>query len=167
MPVFSTDKVVWVGYEMASTNFVPAAITLLFLYSMLRQTFGGRAPVWLIVAFSLIVFSPVQWENWTWGWQIGIILNVLGVVVAVWSLSRWPGRPKGLLVAIVAAVVASYSFNNGQLTWLIALPLLLRKEFASRIHIAVWVTAAIATCSLYYHGYVKPARQPEWPWRCL
>ena len=137
-------------YELY-TNMILAGLILLFLYSLLNKTYGNYTPSWLIVVLSFLVFSPAQWENWSWGWQIQIFLSVLGTVAAVWSVSSWPSQLKGVIIGIVAAVIASYSFNNGLLTWIVVGMILLVKRERKWKDISLWIAAFIVTTVLYYY----------------
>lgn len=146
-------------YELYTNIFI-ASFTLFFLYSILRQTIDGHLLPSVTVILSWLIFSPVQGINWTWGWQIQIFLNVLGTVVSVWSVSRWPGKLKGIAIAIIFSVVSSFSFNNGLLTWLIVSLLLILQREKKNYHVALYIIAAVVTFSLYYIGYTKPGHHP-------
>lgn len=157
---FLTD---WnIRYELY-TNLIFAGLTLFILCILLQQTFGkhNSIPIWLFIIFSFLVFSPAQWENWSWGWQIQIFMSVLFTVVAVWSTIRWPWQLKGMLIAIVAAVIASYSFNTGLITWIVIGMLFLVQKERKLKYIALWTTVFAVTTTLYYSGYTKPAHHPS------
>lgn len=142
-------------YELY-TNIVLAGLILLFLYFLLWQSVSNSISSWLMVMLSFIFFSPVQWENWLWGWPIQIFLSVLATVVAVWSVSRWPGQLRGVLVAIGCAVISSYSYTSGLLTWIVVIMLMAQRGRKWK-HILLWITAFIAATTYYYYGYTKIA----------
>lgn len=101
-----------------------AVATLVLVLALLRPTRGGsETPVGVVLVVSLMVFSPVQWRNWIWGWQSQIFLAVLAAVAVVWLLTRV--RTPWLRVgsASLVAAVGSISFANGLLIWPLALPL--------------------------------------------
>ena len=134
---------------------------LIFLFTIMLLRLSGLSrpsgePYWLPIVFSLLIFSPVQFENWLWGWQIQIFLNVLAGVAAVWSLARWPGQWKGIILSTICAIVSSYSFNNGLLIWLAASVMFAQKGWKGK-PIAVWVTAFLVTAAFYYYGYAIPS----------
>ena len=149
-----------IRYEFA-TSFLVACLTFLLLYTLLRKAFPDHLPSWLPIAFSLIIFSPIQSENWLWGWQMQIFMAVFGAVAAVWAIERWPGAGKGLLVAIAAALLSSYSFSSGLCTWVIVVPLLLAPGRRRWSHVVIWALACAVTVGLYLHNYVKPAEHPR------
>ena len=141
-------------------NFILAALTFFVLYLLLRSTFNGQIPKWLLVILSLLIFSPAQWENWAGGLTILFFLNVLSMVIATYALIRWGGQKKGLIVAMIFAVVASYSTNNGLLTWIAVAPIFVRKIWRKG-HIIAWIFAFILTVIFYYCGYTKPSNHPS------
>jgi hypothetical protein len=150
----------WNIYYEFLTSYILAIAIFAFLWSIAAKTFQNRPPLWLAVAFSLVVFSPVQYENWLWGWQIQFFMTILGTVAAVWSLQRWPGMLKGLLIAIAAAVFATFSLSSGLFVWVAAVPMLLFARPRNWRLLAGWVLAAAATICVYLYHYVKPVEHP-------
>jgi hypothetical protein len=78
-------------------------------------------PAWSWALLALVVFSLAQWENWLWGWQLIVFLNVFSVVVGIFLLTRRPLDWPHFAGAAVAGVVATYSFGNGLLFWPVGL----------------------------------------------
>lgn len=138
---------------------------LIFLFTIMLLRLSGLSrptgePYWLPIVFSPLIFSPVQFENWLWGWQIQIFLNVLAGIAAVWSLARWPGQWKGIILSTLCAIVSSYSFNNGLLIWLASSVMFAQKGW-KRKHMAVWFTAFLMTAAFYYYEYKIPSHHPS------
>lgn len=150
----------WNIFLELCTNMVLATFTFLFLLSILRST-SEITSFWLKMFFSLMIFSIVQWENWSWGWQIQFFLSVLGTVIAIWAANKWQGKAVGLAITILAAVLSSYSFSIGLLTWPVVLVVLLLQKKWKRKHIIILILACIATVLLYYHKYTKPVQHPQ------
>lgn len=138
-----------------------ASTALFFLYKILSETLKNKAIRWLALAsISVIFFSPIQWENWLWGWQIQWYLNLLGLIVAVWALSVWKTSPlKRLIVAALGALLATYSLASGFFVWLVCLPLLWFVPSLRR-WLWVWVGLAITAIGLHYVGYQDPMYSP-------
>jgi hypothetical protein len=149
----------WNIFLELCTNIALAAFTLLFLLSILRSTLE-IVPPWLKIFTSLMVFSMAQYQNWSWGWQIQFFLSVLGSVIAIWAANEWQGKVSGLIIVILAAVLSSYSFNTGLLTWPAVLVVMLLQKTWKRKHIIILILACIATVLLYYYKYTKPAYHP-------
>jgi hypothetical protein len=149
----------WNIFLELCTNIVLATLTFVFLLSILRNTLEPVSPG-LKIFTSLMVFSIVQYENWIWGWQIQIFLSVLGSVIAIWAVSKWQGKWKGLIIAIPAAIVSSYSFNSGLATWPAILVVLLLQNKCKLKHIIIFTFAFTATILLYYYKYTKCSQHP-------
>lgn len=146
------------------TNVFLAGLILFFLWLLLRRTLYGCnfKTFWLLsLISSCLVFSPTQWENWTWGWQIQIYLSVLATVISVWAVTGWPGQFKGLLISLLSAVVASYSFSNGLLTWIPVGILLIFQKERKWLFIVLWILAFSIVVIAYFYGYTKPAGHPS------
>lgn len=143
------------------TNIILAGLSLLFLFLLLRQDVDHFILQWLSVVLSFLIFSPTQWENWIWGWQIQVFLEILASIIAVWAMSKWSGQLKGLIVAIMSAVIASYSFSNGLLVWVIVLILLIIQRETNWKHILLWMGACGITVFSYYYRYTKPPHHPS------
>lgn len=143
-----------VRYEMAIT-FVFAILCLTILYLVLRKQNILRLSGWLfflvMFAISVMLFSFNQAENWLWGWQLQWTLTCLGVLVAIWALSREQLKNYHYLVAIAAATVATYSLGSGQFIWVIGLFLL----YAFGHKLRYWFLAATPVLISYYYSYSK------------
>jgi len=156
-----------ISYELAANVLLAAGIlaALVWQINSSRKLTGDRGPNWLVLAVSLMVFSLSQWENWLWGWQICVFLNVLAVAAGIAVLAsaglRWWRFP----AAIFLGVVASYSFASGLAYWLAALPVLLARPSGSRQakcrEVAIWLLSAAATLVLYLYHYHAPAAHPR------
>jgi hypothetical protein len=144
----------WNIFLELCANMVIAAFILLLLLSLLRST-SEETPFWLKMFISLMVFSMFQSENWSWGWQIQIFLSVLGSVIAIWAADKWQGKAIGLTVVISGAVLSSYSFNTGLVTWPAVLVVMLLQKKWKRKHIMILLLACVVTVLLYYYNYTK------------
>jgi hypothetical protein len=151
---WNTKVELWVNLILAAGMFCILLILVLRSLSPL-----GRWRVVPAVALSLMVFSPVQWEDWFWGWQISWFLPLLCFLVAVGVLTLWPDRRPAwpaLAIATIAALVGQYSLFSGTLIWIICLPVvLIRDKF--RRHWWIWVLIAAVSTSAYLYRYTNPA----------
>lgn len=141
--------------------------TALLLWRLVRRTINlpVQKQITIMVLLSLLLFSPVQAENWTWGFQFALFLNNLLVVSAI-SIAT-SGRTlvvKFVLCALFGAV-ATYSFGNGAVIWLLSFPLALITSNRQRTTQTVrWATAwsmlAAAAVASYFVHYRRPAAHP-------
>ena len=113
------------------------------------------------LAFSLVVnlfvFSPIQHQNWLWGFQ----LQFLAPILCFSALLALPERLSPRIWAALAAalcVVSTFSLGAGFLVWVAALPVLLaRLPRPSWLRAALlWLLGLAACLTLYLYGYVPP-----------
>ena len=149
----------WNIFLELCTNIVLAIFILLLLLSILENTLKTTSPL-LKIFISMMVFSMVQYQNWIWGWQIQLFMSALGSVAAIWAANKWQGKAVGLIIVILAAILSSYSFNSGLLTWPSVLVVFLMQKKWKLKHIIILILACIATTSLYYYNYTKPSAHP-------
>jgi hypothetical protein len=143
-------------------------LTSLNLWFILRRTLSlsTEKRLLLLALLNLVLFSPVQAENWTWGFQFVLFLiNFLltaGVAVATSELSM----PRKFVLCVVIAFVATFSFGNGFLLWVTTFPLALvfREQPSLKrrlVWLAGWGAAFAGAISIYFIHYVKPAHHPS------
>lgn len=151
--------------EMA-VNVLLAAGIFAVLVRQVNKTarkLGMAGLPWAMPALSLIVFSIAQYQNWLWGWQIQMLLNLLAVLGGIVVLAGEPFGWRRFAVAALLGVVASGSFANGVLFWPIGLLILLvvttggRQRFAAT---AGWLLIGALTVGACFHHYRKPEDHP-------
>src|SRR5437773_6033050 len=110
-------------YEMAASMLLAAGIFLLLVRQVGITARKLAVPElrWAIPLFSVIVFSISQYQNWLWGWQLEILLSVFGVIGGIVLLANPPFTWLRFGGAAVLGIVASYSFGNGGVFWLVGL----------------------------------------------
>ncbi|HEX8208001.1 MAG TPA: hypothetical protein VF587_18195 [Solirubrobacteraceae bacterium] len=140
-------------------DFAVAVATFALLVVALRRTLPRQWFVAASVVTAVLFFSPMQWENWLWGWQLTWFLSNLAAVGVLWALTVTVDRaPRaGLALAIACGLVASLSLGSGLLLWPIGLALLLLRGRPWRI----WAVAGVATIAVYLIGYERPAHHPS------
>jgi hypothetical protein len=148
-----------VRYEIA-VNVLIATALFFALAKLLRREISSpaEAPVWLWALLSLLVFSLSQWENWLWGWQLVVFLNVLSVAVGIVFLTRRPLGWRHFVGAAAAGIVATYSFGNGLLFWPIGfgvLALAARTGPPRRLLLGVWVVLSTLVVASYLAGFQR------------
>ena len=62
---------------------VISAINLFLLYSILDKTIDSRKSIVLKIIMPLLIFSMIQYENWSCSWQIQIYMSVFGAIIAM------------------------------------------------------------------------------------
>ncbi len=85
----------------------------------LLQSCDRSFPWHLLVLVSVAHFSLNQWENWLWGFQMTIFLNMFGTVGGLYLLSRIPLDWRKFSGAAALGAVATFSFGAGLSFWLV------------------------------------------------
>ena len=141
--------------EMFFSLFVCLLTSAGLLY-LLRRTVGAGWPqvlaLWALI--NLLLFSPIQAENWLWGFQLQIFLSnlcVAGAIIAVTTNLRAAIR---LPLAALFAVAGMFSFGQCLLIWpIVAVLMVARGETRQRVLIWGGVTLLILCGSFFlYHG---------------
>jgi hypothetical protein len=150
-----------IHYELAVNISLALGIFAVFAYQVKitgRRRGIARLPG-TIPAISLIVFSVSQYENWLWGWQLQMFLNLLAVAGGIVLLANDTFRWWKFAAAALLGIVATYSFANGVLFWPIGLLLLLIVKTGAgkrRAATAGWILIGALTLGTYFHHYLKP-----------
>ncbi len=155
-------------YELSFSLLLAAGIFSLILFRVKKISWLLDSPgfLWIAPILSLLAFSLHQGENWVWGWQVQIFLNVLAVVSGFMILAgrelRW-GRLGG---AAACGVVATFSYANGLAYWPLAFLALwlapspsLRRKRAS---LAIWsaLSALVYVSYFYRFAPASPSGKP-------
>jgi hypothetical protein len=141
--------------EMFLSLFVCVLTSAGILY-LLRRTvrtgWPGVLALWALV--NVLLFSPIQAENWLWGFQLQILLSnlcLVGAVIAVTANLRVAIR---VTLAALCAVAGTLSFGNSLLIWpIVTLLMVFRGETRRRVLIWGGVTFVVL-CGYFfsYHG---------------
>jgi hypothetical protein len=156
-----------ISYELALNLLLALGIfaVLAWQIGISRRLVGARGSNWALPVASLVVFSPNQWENWLWGWQIALFLNLLAVVAGVALLARAVRRWWYLPAAMVLGIVASFSFACGLIYWVAALPAVVARppeeRHSARRSLVAWLLVAAAVLAVYLYHYHTPSSHPS------
>jgi hypothetical protein len=153
------------GYELAVNVLLALGAFAVFVHQVkiTGRKLGAAGLPWAIPAISLIVFSIGQYQNWLWGWQLQIFLNLLAVMGGIVLLANEPFSWTRFAVAALLGIVALYSFANGALFWPIGLVILLVVTVGARQRIAAltaWALLSGLALASYLFHYQKPAEHP-------
>jgi hypothetical protein len=139
--------------EMFFSLFLCVLTSAGILY-LLRRTVRTRWPqvlaLWALI--NLLLFSPIQAENWLWGFQFQILLSNLCVVGAVLAITANLRVAIQMVLAALFAVAGTLSFGQGLLIWpIIALLMIARGEVRRRV--LIWGGVALAVLCGYFFSY--------------
>lgn len=156
-----------ISYELAASILIASGMFLTLIHQLKKttQNLNFNKPYWIIPVISVITFSLAQCENWLWGWQIQIHLNILTVVAGIFFISSSKTKWIHFYLAILMGIIATYSFANGLLYWALALLILLAIKHQNKknkiVKLIIWIAASAIIICTYMYQYQKPTRHPS------
>ncbi|HEV2095422.1 MAG TPA: hypothetical protein VGQ82_02860 [Chthoniobacterales bacterium] len=143
------------------------ALTALCLQWVLWRTLRLPLPrvLILMLVINVLLFSPCQYENWLWGYQLACFLLTFCLLAGVAALCSELPQSLKFLLAGGCAVVATFSGGNGMLLWpLLLLSFLLRADSSNRGAAirwsGAWIVITACAAGLYFFHYQKPRWHP-------
>ena len=147
---------------LISICFAVASVCLLYLM-VIKKINNKRLKVAALTLVTILFFSPVQWDNWLWGWQVEWFMCITFILLSIFLLNELADTRKVKIVftlALLAAFGATFSLGSGIVIWAIGLFILLTQKLKKPILLG-WVGAAVFSTVLYYYHYHKPAGSPS------
>jgi hypothetical protein len=149
---------------------VLACVGSLLFFVLLRRTTTFSLPgrLWAWALLNAVLFCPREYENFLWGTMlICLIPAVLLVAAMVVNLSELGFKWK-ILTNSALALVATYSFANGMLLWVLAAPIYPGRRLVGMpsrsVNRAGWCAfyalCGIVAVSFYFCHYVHPGQHP-------
>ncbi|NNE92906.1 MAG: hypothetical protein HKN23_14780 [Verrucomicrobiales bacterium] len=145
-------------WEMvASFGFgVAAAIGI---WKLARATLGenswGTGAAFLC---NLWIFSPMQYDNWLWAYQIAFLMPMACLVWALWvTIQPWAWWKKWLLAGVLA-IIGTHSFSHGLFIWpaVFFLALLLPGFKKKPVFLVAFAALAVAILVPYFTVDYEP-----------
>ncbi len=134
--------------EMAASVICLVVAYLALARLFLRHGPGSR---WALVPMAWLLFTLVQDLSALQGFQIAWYMILLAFLLALLALERAERSPGWVAVAVLAAVVASYSSLQGLLVWPAGLAYVLGRGVRGGVRTA-WIGAALLTTAGYGWG---------------
>ncbi|BAZ46783.1 hypothetical protein NIES4102_38230 [Chondrocystis sp. NIES-4102] len=152
-------------YEMLIT-FLLACLVSYNIYYLSKATFGNQTKHYLsFILSNLLIFSPIQYETWFWGFQGVTFVSIAAIttsLVVIFSQSSWSTK---LITSAVLSAIATFSFANGVICWIIIFPALFLKSIQDRFPkkwvIYFWLLTISMTLSVYLYDYHRPSDLPS------
>ena len=115
---------------------------ILFLYFLIRE--HNHKFKWLIIPMAAILFSPLQHENFLWGFaSIVWFGTTFSLIASIYFLNK---KKTSLTFSIIFGVIASFSSGIGLLIWPIGTLSLLKKPRS----LIIWLLCMAVVYSTYY-----------------
>lgn len=154
-------------YEVLLT-FLLACITSLNIYHLTRLSIGSNQLLVAVLAFvsNLLIFSPIQYENWLWGFQSILLFPMFYITSCLLVLeSRLPTGIK-LLSCTGLSIASSFSLSNGLFCWVAFLAGFIFSSNWTQLKrkrkfLLFWFSGFLSTLIFYFYKYQKPANHPS------
>lgn len=146
-------------------SFLLACLVSFGVYRLGKITVGGavRQRLCAFLVSSLLIFSPIQYENWLFGIQVVYFVPVACVVACLVVAGSGLGASAKFLLCMLLATVSTFSSANGVLCWVVAPPALAaaltRGELKGRAGWAwgaAWAGGLALNVALYLYGLERP-----------
>jgi hypothetical protein len=144
-------------------SFVVILFTGLLLIPVCKKTIQSpTAALAVAVLINLMLFSPVQWQNFLWAIQLIVFIPALAMVIIMIAIGSGTAFWLSIPIAAAAAVVATYSNSNGMVVWALAIPFILVHPSKFRMRgLGVWLFLTAVVLGWYFHDYVKMPYHPS------
>jgi hypothetical protein len=169
-----------VKYEMLVSLGLAALISVnLFRYSIISnnsiraqtesQSFYNLSSIIICLGIlsNLLIFSPIQWENWLMGMYFKYFIPI--AVISSGILVGYSQIKISLKVFYCAllSIFATFSIANGMLCWLVLFPVLFptRQQIITQIKpVFAWLISFLLCLGLYFYNYQSPIKEfsPLW-----
>lgn len=148
-----------VRYELWMNVLFASWIFILFI-KIIRRTFAPFSKKFIILlpSVSLFIFSLTQYENWIVGADMAGMLSTAAVTWGIYTLTKTSETVADFCIAILAAVIASFSFSAGFIFWLVGIWIILqwKKSWsAKRTFLLVWIIITILMYSTHIYSVMN------------
>jgi hypothetical protein len=145
----------WNFKSFMAVTFLLACATAYLLHRLRSKSFptGSMRSAFLLFLTNLLLFSPVQSEIWFWGFLAALLVPAVCLVSGFLILDSSNRHCLRLTVCIALAFIATFSFANGLLCWVLLLPAIIAQPTSARRwpRVAFWLGAFIVTALLFFH----------------
>jgi hypothetical protein len=152
-------------------NFIIYGLTVFLLIYIVKKS-APQLPAWILLFFSLFLFTTVNWENHFWGFQTQFHFSLTFLFLSVWFLFKENQAWGNLLLGVFFAFLLIYSLSGGlvesvALTFIYTCFKLLRLKHSDNkkleiIQLFVANALIIGIIGSYFIGYVKPGNHPPY-----
>lgn len=125
-----------------------------------------KSGYWLLLASNALIFTPLQWENLLWGFQIGFFLPLACLTACPW-VALSVRAPFNILLTAILCFVTTFSIASGFGSWLMTAPLILwagprlQRRGRHLVALGLWFGVAGISVWLYFQSFVRPRGHPS------
>ena len=95
------------------------------IFILIKRTLSVSSRARMVIGFciTVLLFSPVQYENWLWGFQCAFFVPPLCLSACWVMLISNKGIGAKFWVSVALTTIATFSFSTGILGWVLSFPL--------------------------------------------
>jgi len=136
------------GWDTRYESWLQFGLAAVTLYNLHRIRLIAGGSKWVMPFASLMIFSPMGWENFMLGFQVHFWIPVACFTAAPWLAHST--RP--LLYTTLVSLVATFSIASGFLCWFVSLAALLhRYGWKERLpDLIAWLAVPIVAIPVYF-----------------
>jgi hypothetical protein len=144
-----------------------ALVCLFNIWQLTRRSARKGSGFWVLLSASVLLFNPLSFQNFLWGFQIGFLLPLASLTACIW-VATYVRHPFNFVFAILFCTICTFSIASGLVSWLLATPLLLLAQERSNPQPCkgwwvIWTCAFLFEVCAYFYGYGKTAGHlPIW-----
>ncbi len=155
-----------IKYEMLISFLLACSISFsVYHLSKITLNCSPRKRIAYLVLANLLIFSPMQWDNWLWGLQAITFVPIACITASLAIIFSQNPLLFKFLLSVILATVATFSFANGMLCWIIIFPALIWISCQSKRKVSWVITGWLLlfgfNLAVYFHDYVKPESSPS------
>jgi hypothetical protein len=155
-------------WNIRAELFVSWFLALVCLFNIWQMTWrsGWKNSIrsfWILFSSSVLLFSPLNHDNFLWGFQIGFLLPLACVTACIW-VATYVRHPLNFVFSIILCTICTFSIASGLTSWLLTTPLLMlaqARSTSSRKWWAIWILTFLFELLVYFWAYEKPPRHPS------
>ena len=154
-----------VRFQMGFT-FILACIISFNIFKLSVATVKGNSIQQLTLIFfaNILIFSPLQYQNWLWGIQSIVFIPMVCLSTALIVLYSSLSLNIKIFISIMLSTIATFSYANGMICWLLLLPFILnelsRTSKNNTLLLIFYVSCMLFNYILYFIDYNKPPYHP-------
>jgi hypothetical protein len=122
-------------FKVVLTCFICLGIYLISRQTLQNSNFNRLV---LLGITNWLIFNPLQWENWLWGFQIILFIPITCIVFSILLLrSNW--LPIFVLIGCgLLGTISTFSMANGVVIWVVMLPCILHYHY-TKVGRGFWI----------------------------
>jgi hypothetical protein len=141
-----------------------ALICLFNIWQLTRPSHRKGSSFWLLLAASVLLFSPLSVQNFLWGFQIVFLLPLASVTACIW-VATYVRHPFNFVFAILLCTICTFSIASGMASWLLVTPLLVLAQMRANSQSStkwwlIWACVFLFEVGAYFYRYHKPPHDP-------